>query len=187
MSQISTIATNEPARQTWLSRYSETSIATADECKSAFWALFTSFPTQLKASPNDVIAGYLIASQGFPRWAVEDAVKDFVSGAVEDHDGKWLPTSAMIGKQIRKVHANKALKQAIHHQASEQREEPTNDVIRRVTAYWTNTRRDIAGRHTAAQPQPKETPEQALDRLKALGCSGLELSPQAKAAMEAQL
>lgn len=75
---------------------------TPEQFKVALAALLNTFPLgQTGGSQKDLVAAYLDTLQGEPAWAVTAAVRKFIHGKIEGHDGRFLPTSAQLGKAVR--------------------------------------------------------------------------------------
>lgn len=62
--------------------------------------LFAQFPAQ-DGDAEGKLLGYVIGLEGEPRWSIERAVRKFIRGEVEGHDGRFLPSSAELAKISR--------------------------------------------------------------------------------------
>lgn len=74
--------------------------ASEAEIKTLLKPLFSQFPSQDGDSDGKFL-GYFIALQGQPAWSIKKTVHRFLSGDIEQHDGRFLPTSAEFSKACR--------------------------------------------------------------------------------------
>lgn len=58
---------------------------------------------QPEFSGEEVLAAYREALEGLPAWAIEEASKMFLSGAVQNHTGQYMPTCAEFAKVVREI------------------------------------------------------------------------------------
>lgn len=79
---------------------SESPWATEDEIQGALKALFDQFPTA-DGDAGGKYLGYILALEGEPIWAIRHAVRKYLRGEVDGHDGRFLPTSAELARTVR--------------------------------------------------------------------------------------
>lgn len=111
--------------------------ASPDQMRGALRALFMTFSAPSdRGEPGEMIATYLIACSGYPLLAIERAVTMFIRGEVAEHDGRFLPTAAELGRTVSK--ASLAMQppgpppRAFPRERK--RDEPTPDEVARVKA-----------------------------------------------------
>jgi hypothetical protein len=68
--------------------------------------LFAQFATGADNDPDARLLGYLIALERATPQALMAAVRSYLCGEVEDHDGKFIPTSAKLARVVRKEQAH---------------------------------------------------------------------------------
>jgi len=127
---------------------SPTTPATTDQCKSALRALFSTFSTGDKGEPAEIIATYLIACSGYPLRAIEQAVIRFIRGEVDAHDGRFVPTSAELSREISRCFTSMLPPPAPRAVwlPSPQRQEPTEASKVNVRARLEQLKQQIAER-----------------------------------------
>lgn len=77
------------------------SSASPDEASNALRALLNAFPLAAHDDMRQVIGTYLMAIDGYCLAAIEKAVMRFIRGEVAGHDGKFMPTPAELGREVR--------------------------------------------------------------------------------------
>lgn len=65
--------------------------------------LFSAMPMQAGADPKTALSGYLIALQGRPGWAIEEAVKRFLRGEVDGASKKYCPRPPELAEIVAEV------------------------------------------------------------------------------------
>lgn len=132
--------------------------ATPEQARNAFRALFTTFSAGDRGEPAEVIATYLIAASGYPLAAIEEAVFRFIRGEVSDHDGRFLPTAAELGREIAKSAARMRPVERPRAYIAPPRYEPDDDSKARVRAVMDRLKRRWTAIDAAASPLAKTQP-----------------------------
>lgn len=100
--------------------------------------LFVGFPTAADSDGAKAkVAAYAEAIEDLPPWATRQAATDFNKGIVPEHDGRFLPTPAMLAKRARLVMNEKSheeYKRLAQEQASETGPEPMTEQERKRRA-----------------------------------------------------
>lgn len=94
--------------------------------------LLSSFPTQDRANPEQVIGAYMIAVEGYPAEAIHDGIVSLVRGEATEHENRtWLPSTAIVGRVVKRQPASamKAADDMWLHRAAAWKEGRWND-------YW---------------------------------------------------
>ena len=76
------------------------------EIRNLLRPLFTQFATGADNDPDARLLGYLIALERATPQALMAAVRAYLCGEVEGHDGKFIPTSAELARVVRKEQAH---------------------------------------------------------------------------------
>jgi hypothetical protein len=95
---------------------------TAEEHKRALRILFEAFPEVKKDDLRMKVGTYLSVVNEEPAWAVMQAVRLLVQGKVPSHNGRWLPTSAELGKVVREQTQYHRDRQAANKRIAETRQ-----------------------------------------------------------------
>ena len=89
-----------------------------DELRADLTMLFTAFPTQERQNPEQVIATYMLALEEFSAAEIHAGIMKFIKGAWPGHDGKFVPSCAMVARAARAA-ADEIKAAAQQQQASE--------------------------------------------------------------------
>lgn len=76
-------------------------LPTETELKASLRLLFSSFPTQNRDNPEQSVAGYVVALRDYPAAAIQAGIVKLVRGDFPEHDGKWLPSTAIVGRAVK--------------------------------------------------------------------------------------
>ena len=76
---------------------------TVSEIGDAMIRMKAQFLPQVDAGGKMVSDAYKLGCKDLPGWAISEAANDFLSGLVENHEGKFLPTSAEFCKRVRSI------------------------------------------------------------------------------------
>lgn len=72
-----------------------------EEIRADLTMLFSAFPTQDRQNPEQVIGTYIIALEEFSAAEIHAGVLKFIKGQWPGHDGKFLPSCAMVARAAR--------------------------------------------------------------------------------------
>lgn len=78
-------------------------LPTKAEMKSRLSLLLAAFPTQERVNPEQAAAAYAMALADIPYAALHVTIIKLMRGEYpDDHDGKWLPTCAVVSRIARR-------------------------------------------------------------------------------------
>lgn len=84
-----------------------TRLPTKRELQADLTLLLSSFPTQDRANPEQVIGAYMIALEGYPAESIHDGIVSIVRGEAPEHtDSAWLPSTATVGRVVKRQPAS---------------------------------------------------------------------------------
>lgn len=76
---------------------------TKKELTASITLLFDAFPATQRGAPERVAAAYVIALGEFSAWSIREGVMKLIRGEFPDHQGSWLPSTAIVCRCIRHV------------------------------------------------------------------------------------
>ncbi len=157
---------------------------TKQAIKDAVLDISNQLRPQPETEAKDLVEGYLRACDGFPDWAISEAVNDYLSGQVENHTGQFIPTCAEFAKRVRLIvqpfqierHGleyearrliDRAKDEARRNQIERERRSPERQ--KRVESIMDKARKAIPKKTTPKTDWGTATPEQLaeLEELKA--------------------
>lgn len=74
--------------------------ANGHEITEQLHLLFASLPLQAGSDPKTALSGYLIAMQGRPCWAIENAVRKFLRGEIAGASRKFCPRPPELAEAV---------------------------------------------------------------------------------------
>ena len=72
-----------------------------EELHADLTMLFTAFQTQERQNPEQVIATYVLALEEFSAAEIHAGIMKFIKGEWPGHDGKFVPSCAMVARAVR--------------------------------------------------------------------------------------
>lgn len=72
-----------------------------EEFRADMHMLLSAFPSQQRQDPEQVIATYMLALEGYSAAAIHAGIMKFIRGEWPAHEGVWLPSCAMVGRAVK--------------------------------------------------------------------------------------
>lgn len=124
---------------------------TDDEIRASLRVLFSQFGTA-DGDMEGKLVGYLIALEDATGPALKAAVRRYIRGEVEGHDGRFIPTSAELARVVRREQAQ--LDRITPRRLRLVESEPPPEVRERMVHRFKDLSSELATTISMDQPRP---------------------------------